>query len=385
MTTNSQPEVVVVVTGLFGCGKTTLGSTLARTFGYVHYEMSDYAKARMNAAGGGSLLDGLESFCDNDLWPAFGDAVIAEDVVAAIRRAQDHYVVITGPRRAQEVDVLAAQGWRLTHVHLETSWETRVARRIEWPSGSHVEAIADFNRREAAELRWGVSEFSARLGVKVIGNNGPLDDAVQEIRHLVAETASADGPVYEAEVRLSFTDPESIRDWLASYGWVRDPDVERVADTYFLPIAIQSLDDHEDWLRSGNCAPLRLRTVRRAGQARVWLEVKAPKLSDLSVNREVQLAVMGVAPGTAFLEALGYWPVATLTKYREHWRSTSAPDACVDLYDDGLGVLEFEILASSEAVASGARGTLNILASRTRCEKLTDSPALERVRKALRR
>jgi adenylate kinase family enzyme len=163
---------MILVAGPSNAGKTTLGRHLAATLGYTHVEMSSFAWGRFSKEAGydGSLQDYLEEL----LWPQAGKDVLASDMLEAVQGLQN--VVVCGPRRAEEVDLISKSGWNVIPIYLYANSLVRYDRlRNQREVGRYSINYKDFIKKDLKEYSWGLARIALMPRFEILVSSDTLE------------------------------------------------------------------------------------------------------------------------------------------------------------------------------------------------------------------
>lgn len=185
---------ILIICGESGSGKTTIGRIVAQKLRYSHWEMSKYV---LDAQAEFELDHGKIStadFVERVLWAEGRYDVAASRLVAFLSTLRNDEaaglagVVVTGPRRYEEIDAILALDLPTAVVYLEVPFRIRLKRvgRKEGKGDSELEAgLAARNRREA---EWGLLQDPARANFLVVSNVGSVMNAVNQIVSIAHRT-----------------------------------------------------------------------------------------------------------------------------------------------------------------------------------------------------
>jgi gluconate kinase len=168
----------VLVLGLHNAGKTTLGTYLASSLGYVHVEMSAFAWKRWQEQADDE--ESLQDFLEKRVWPTHGKAIIAQDLLSS--QSNVRKVVICGARTEEEIELLLAQNWETRMFYLHA--HSRLRYRRDFVSGLHHRydlSYPDLVARDLRELGWGLVSIPSRPGVQIVINERAPTDLFSQV------------------------------------------------------------------------------------------------------------------------------------------------------------------------------------------------------------
>lgn len=320
-----------IIYGLPGAGKSSVASVVAAVQAGQHIEMSTCA--RMIYSESGSRCSTFEEFVRDELWHRSDFARVARRAATAWLGGP---VLVSGPRREEELAELMRSFGTERVLRVVVDEHTRIRRAAA--SGQLPEtAVA----RAAEESTWGLVGRRTPEAVDIT-NRHSLSAAVWTSIHSITDTPfqfrsedCADNLEYE--MRYQVFPPTGISDRL---GVVGDVTRESIVDDWYIPSRIQTRSQHDVWLASGLCGPVRVR--RDSHGAR--LTIKSPPTVH-GVAQELTLRGDSAVEkeSTEAIQRLGLRRAVQLKKLRH---KTSLPSQgimlCFDEYEDGTSCLEVE-------------------------------------------
>jgi adenylate kinase family enzyme len=167
---------LIVICGPTVAGKTTVGTLVARRLGFRHLEMSDFALAGKGsyelAEGPISTLDYVERV----LWRGGEWDVVVRAMSSHMASAG---LVVTGPRRAEEIEALVAKRFDVDLIYLHVPLHIRLARALKDATKNALPEV--LVARTSREASWGLLDRPSRLPFRVVPNAGNIGDAVAAI------------------------------------------------------------------------------------------------------------------------------------------------------------------------------------------------------------
>lgn len=160
---------LIVIVGESGTGKSTVGQALANLLGYHRVEMSEIALSGKHAYERSNGPISSFDYVEKVLWGSGDYSVVARSIPKSLA---GEGLIVTGPRRIEEVvelrDAISA-----TRVYLlKVSWATRVARlRADMSEGM-------LRTRTTREATWGLLNGQDNLMATSVSNEGAVADTV---------------------------------------------------------------------------------------------------------------------------------------------------------------------------------------------------------------
>ena len=180
--------MVVAVTGMPGCGKSTVARVLAEKLGYPLLVMGDIVREEVVRRGLELTVYNVEMVAE-ELRRLSGPGAVAELVVERARSLGSQGVVIDGVRSLEEVRVLSSLG-RVYIVAVHSPPNLRYQRLILRRREGDVGGLDEFRLRDEANLRLGIGNVIA-LADYMIVNNSTLDRLKEEAEKVAGEIRNA--------------------------------------------------------------------------------------------------------------------------------------------------------------------------------------------------
>lgn len=187
----------IILSGPTESGKSSIGQYLQQETGFTHVEMSSFVKSRQAEA----LLGGIEgsrdrqSFVERNLWGSGEFDIIAQDALKAISILEGG-VIVSGPRRPEEVETLLASGIDFVQLYVEADSRTRWNRLLTRNDDFYGPERKDFIRRNLQEYGWGLAKVGTMPGVQIVVNEREILSAQQYALKSVARTNEQRSPRY---------------------------------------------------------------------------------------------------------------------------------------------------------------------------------------------
>jgi dephospho-CoA kinase len=327
----SEPSTPVIIYGLPGVGKSSVASVLAAVQGSQHIEMSACAQMIYNESD--SQCATFHDFVREELWARSDFARVAR---RASRAWSGGSVVVSGPRRQEELDELMQSLDTDCVLRLVADERTRIQRATV--SGQVPEAVA---ARAIEESAWGLVGRRTRGSVDV-DNSLTLSAAVWASIHAVVGIpfpSSTDdcSDNLEREARYQNVSSVDLAQRLAQVG---DVARETIVDDWYIPSRIGTRSQHDAWLASGLCGPVRV----RRGSVDLRVTIKSPPTVH-GVAQELTVRV-GDAFEKHYREVVSRFGLRRAVQLKKLRHRTSLPSEgitlCYDEYEDGTGCLEVE-------------------------------------------
>ena len=182
----------IIICGYPAVGKTTLGGALAQLLGLEHVEMSAMVRASLESQGASEMANA--EYVQSVLWHHGEFGAVAE---LLMRTRPNEQLVITGPRRPEEIEVLRACA-PSTLIYLTASFRTRLKRAARRPTRggvarSQVDVAFRLAKRDQQESAWGMDRIPQMHDCHVVVNEDSPGRAVSRILMILSGDAGQPG------------------------------------------------------------------------------------------------------------------------------------------------------------------------------------------------
>jgi dephospho-CoA kinase/inosine/xanthosine triphosphate pyrophosphatase family protein len=194
----------LILSGFTCAGKTTASQHLARQFGYLHVEASDFMYLNYYYRHGYSGDISIADFAEDAL--AQKPEIAAEKIAEYIADNGGSPVVVSGFRSSQEVgylkDAMAALGKTLNVVFVDSDEATRYKRLSSRKRPGDDISLEDFRRRDEQQRRMGLEQIAAASDATILKNDVSLPEYLEAIDRLVGPNLPDDIVVASALAQL---------------------------------------------------------------------------------------------------------------------------------------------------------------------------------------
>lgn len=170
----------IVIAGPTHAGKSSIGQFLANELNFLHVEMSSFAWQRYERYEAIHDFPGsLQDFMEQVVWGNQEYDIIAKELIdmhTGINR-----LVVTGPRRVEEIEALRQQAWRITSIYIYANSRMRYRRLTKTSERLLSEKrfgvrsqlnYADFVRSDLREYSWGLAKIPSLPNTHLLINEG---------------------------------------------------------------------------------------------------------------------------------------------------------------------------------------------------------------------
>ena len=162
-----KPRKCILILGPSNAGKTRLGESIKKSYGFLHVEMSSFAWRRFRERE--PSYDGsLQSYLEEVVWPQEGNDILARDLLSSDNNIDQ--LVVSGARRIEEVHTLQAQQWDILTIFVYADSKLRFQRYIDSGEASLSASYKDFVLKDLREYSWGLAHAANIPSVNFIFN-----------------------------------------------------------------------------------------------------------------------------------------------------------------------------------------------------------------------
>lgn len=187
--TNRSPQPVLIVCGLSCAGKTTISQHLAKYFGYIHIEASDFMHWNCYIRHGVNPRINIGDFAVEALKAK--PQIVAEKIVEYMEDLATQPVIISGFRSEREIR------WFVEHYRRNKEPEIVVidaSPRIRHERYKIRNRNGGFEKRDEQQRSMGLSKIMMKPEYDKIINEGTINEFYQDFEHkFVRNNASSDG------------------------------------------------------------------------------------------------------------------------------------------------------------------------------------------------
>lgn len=195
----------IILCGYTCAGKTEGGQYLARNFGYLHIEASDFMYLSYYNRHGYSENAPIGNFAEAALLDK--PTIAADQIVEYIIENISEPIVISGFRSPEEIDHIEARmatyGKRFTSRFVTADDRMRFERLVSRGRPSDHITLAEFLERDEQQERMGLELIQNSPGIKSLENRGSLNSYLAKIDEIVEEAPGQEMNLQEALGRVS--------------------------------------------------------------------------------------------------------------------------------------------------------------------------------------
>jgi len=219
----------IIICGYTCAGKTTASQYLARKFGYLHIEASDFMHLNYYYRHGYKADVTIGDFAERAL--ARQPQIAAEKIEEYVIENLEATTVISGFRALREatylIKALEARGKSFEIIFVDAAQDLRFSRLIKRMRPGDDITIEQFKLRDDQQQRMGLNEIQVASSTIVANNNGDLMDLFAQVDGIVGR---------------SFEDVIEVGDVFQKLSLVEDIKLE---DAILISL-LQAWDDNED-------------------------------------------------------------------------------------------------------------------------------------------
>lgn len=198
-------DINLILCGYTCAGKTTASQYLARVYGYLHIEASDFMHLSYYHRHGYQPNISIGDFAEQAL--AEMPHIVAENVAEYILEEESAPVVVSGFRSIAEIvwlrDYLSFAGKRFRVVFVEAEQEERFARmRLRNRTGDGV-SFEDFRRKDEQQRRMGLEEIGEASGIEIWKNDETVGSYLKYVDSQIVVECLEDSEIERAIGGLS--------------------------------------------------------------------------------------------------------------------------------------------------------------------------------------
>ncbi len=194
----------LILSGYTCAGKTTASQHLARKFGYLHVEASDFMYLNYYYRHGYRGDISIGDFAEDAL--AQKPEIAAEKVVEYIADNLGSPVIVSGFRSSQEVDYLkeamTTLGKSFRVVFVDSDETIRYKRLVSRKRPGDDISSEEFRRRDEQQRRMGLEQIASSRGAALLKNDASLPEYLEAVDILVGPDLPDDIVVATALAQL---------------------------------------------------------------------------------------------------------------------------------------------------------------------------------------
>ena len=192
-------DINLVVCGYTCAGKTTASQHLARIYGYVHIEASDFMHLSYYHRHGYGRDIAIGDFAEQAL--AQMPHIVAENVAEYVLEEELAPIVVSGFRSIAEIiwmkEYLAFLGKRFKLVFVDAEQSERYIRmRLRNRTGDGM-SLDDFRRKDEQQRRMGLGKIEENGNIEIWKNNGSLECYLKHIDSQIVLECLEDSEIEE--------------------------------------------------------------------------------------------------------------------------------------------------------------------------------------------
>jgi len=194
----------LILSGHTCAGKTTGSQHLARKFGYLHVEASDFMYLNYYYRHGYRGDISIGDFAEDAL--AQKPEIAAEKVAEYIADNLGSPVIVSGFRSSREVahlkEAMATVGKSFSVVFVDSDEPTRYGRLISRRRPGDDISLEEFRHRDGQQRRMGLEQISSSAGTHLLKNDASLPEYLEAVDILVGPDLPDDIVVATALAKL---------------------------------------------------------------------------------------------------------------------------------------------------------------------------------------
>jgi inosine/xanthosine triphosphate pyrophosphatase family protein/dephospho-CoA kinase len=183
----------ILVCGYTCAGKTTVSQYLARTYGFLHVEASDFMYLAYYYRHGFSGKISIGDFAEKALLQR--PEIAAEKAIEYVMENSAEQIVISGFRAVEEVEyavnALANYGKEFEARFISSDEDTRFRRLQDRGRPGDASSFVKFQEKDAQQRRMGLDRVEAWSAVKVLENSCSIEVLFKKLDELVGARTAA--------------------------------------------------------------------------------------------------------------------------------------------------------------------------------------------------